>query len=100
MESCCSGRIVGDKAINRVVHRLRQLAAALGDASFEIETIARVGYRLSVAAPAQRDGDALPDSRAAPTAPGPAEDGTTCRLQVPGSLLRFQRVQEPRPSRC
>ena len=74
IESCWSGRIVGDNAINRVVHRLRQLAAALGDASFEIETIARVGYRLSVAAPAQRDGDALPDSRAAPTAPGPAED--------------------------
>lgn len=50
IERCWSGRVVGDSAINRVVYRIRQLAATPGNASFEVETVPRVGYRLSVAA--------------------------------------------------
>ena len=49
--SCWDGRIVGDNAINRVISRLRAVGAAYG-AAFEIETITKVGYRLSVGPPA------------------------------------------------
>jgi DNA-binding winged helix-turn-helix (wHTH) protein len=43
---CWGGRIVGDDAINRAIGRLRRLAKADRGASFVIETIPRVGYRL------------------------------------------------------
>ena len=45
MERCWGGVIVGDDAVNRVIARLRKLAAGTG--AFEIETITKVGYRLS-----------------------------------------------------
>jgi tetratricopeptide (TPR) repeat protein len=47
IERCWDGRIVSDDAINRVLSRIRQLAAGLGGGSFAIETIARVGYRVA-----------------------------------------------------
>ena len=40
------GRIVGENAIHQAISRLRALAAGPGAASFTIETIAKVGYRL------------------------------------------------------
>lgn len=43
---CWDGRIVGDDAINRAVAEVRRIAAAVG-AEFEVETVARVGYRLT-----------------------------------------------------
>lgn len=47
------GRIVGGDAINRTVQTLRRLAAdAPPPASFAIETIPRVGYRLTLETPA------------------------------------------------
>jgi DNA-binding winged helix-turn-helix (wHTH) protein len=45
IDSCWSGRIVGEDAIYRCILRLRRLAATL-EGPFCIETIARVGYRL------------------------------------------------------
>jgi TolB-like protein/DNA-binding winged helix-turn-helix (wHTH) protein/Tfp pilus assembly protein PilF len=42
---CWDGRVVGEAAINRCIFKLRELAGE-GRASFHIETIARVGYRL------------------------------------------------------
>jgi DNA-binding winged helix-turn-helix (wHTH) protein/tetratricopeptide (TPR) repeat protein len=42
---CWDGRIVGEHAINRVIARLRKLAAEFGYA-FQIETVTKVGYRL------------------------------------------------------
>ncbi|MCO5125639.1 MAG: winged helix-turn-helix domain-containing protein, partial [Rhizobacter sp.] len=51
IERCWAGRVVGDNAINRVVHLIRQLALTLGGASFSVETVPRVGYCLRVAAP-------------------------------------------------
>jgi DNA-binding winged helix-turn-helix (wHTH) protein/TolB-like protein len=45
--SCWEGLAVGDDAINRCIGRLRRLAREFAGApAFEIETIARVGYRL------------------------------------------------------
>ncbi|HEY2444963.1 MAG TPA: winged helix-turn-helix domain-containing protein [Rhizomicrobium sp.] len=49
IESCWDGVIVGDDAINRCIGRLRKAAEESGNA-FAIETVPRVGYRLSRAA--------------------------------------------------
>jgi len=49
---CWEGRIVGEDAINRVMSRLRRLSEGIGDGSFRIETITKVGYRLIVPGPA------------------------------------------------
>lgn len=43
---CWGGRIVGDDAINRAVAKARTLADLAQPPAFEIEAIARVGYRL------------------------------------------------------
>jgi DNA-binding winged helix-turn-helix (wHTH) protein len=43
--SCWAGRVVGEDAINRCIFRLRRLADELG--GFALETVPRVGYRLS-----------------------------------------------------
>jgi DNA-binding winged helix-turn-helix (wHTH) protein/tetratricopeptide (TPR) repeat protein len=51
IDRCWDGRIVSDDAINRVLSRLRQRASEFGGASFSVETIARVGYRLVEARP-------------------------------------------------
>lgn len=42
---CWDGRVVGDNAINRVISLLRDLAAETG--AFELETVIKVGYRLT-----------------------------------------------------
>lgn len=44
---CWGGRIVGDDAINRCIAKIRQLATADGAPAFTVETVPRVGYRLS-----------------------------------------------------
>src|SRR5690348_12913386 len=72
---CWDGRVVGEAAINRCIFKLRELADAGegGDeASFHIETIARVGYRLEAV---DRVGRVLPPLAATATLPrkrGPA----------------------------
>lgn len=48
---CWDGRVVGEAAINRCMSRLRALAdRGDGTRSFQVETIARVGYRLQAGA--------------------------------------------------
>src|SRR5688572_26375040 len=59
IEWCWGGRIVGEDAINRAIFRLRQIASDIGDGSFGIETITKVGYRLV----AQPKSDAPAESR-------------------------------------
>jgi len=44
---CWDGRIVGEDAINRTLSRIRQVAADIGGGSFKIETVTKVGYRIS-----------------------------------------------------
>jgi DNA-binding winged helix-turn-helix (wHTH) protein/tetratricopeptide (TPR) repeat protein len=65
---CWEGRIVSDDAINRVLSRLRQLAAAHGN-GFRIETITKVGYRL-VETGAGPNALSSPPSELRPAAPG------------------------------
>src|SRR5262245_17645636 len=48
IDACWAGRVVGEDAINRRIGRVRRLAETHG--GFSVETIARVGYRLTVAA--------------------------------------------------
>ena len=48
---CWEGRIVGEDAINRAIGRLRRLSEVAREASFVIETIPRVGYRLIASQP-------------------------------------------------
>ena len=51
---CWDGVVVGEDAINRVMSRLRKVARGIGAGSIEIETITKVGYRLT----SHGDGDA------------------------------------------
>ena len=51
--SCWGGTVVGEDAVQRVIQRLRKVAARSG--AFRIETITKVGYRL-VAAASKADG--------------------------------------------
>jgi DNA-binding winged helix-turn-helix (wHTH) protein/Flp pilus assembly protein TadD len=64
---CWENRVVGEDAINRVISRLRRVAEGIGQDSFRIETITKVGYRLVQgapgAAPTSRD-EALASARA------------------------------------
>jgi TolB-like protein/DNA-binding winged helix-turn-helix (wHTH) protein len=47
IQRCWDGRVVGEAAINRCMSKLRALAdRGDGTRSFQVETIARVGYRL------------------------------------------------------
>ena len=49
IEACWGGRTVGDDAINRCISQLRKLAQQTG--AFEVETIPRVGFRLTAGRP-------------------------------------------------
>jgi DNA-binding winged helix-turn-helix (wHTH) protein len=59
IDTCWSGRIVGEDAIYRCIVRLRALAATL-EGAFCIETIARVGYRLLSARACENGGEPSP----------------------------------------
>ncbi|HKX90800.1 MAG TPA: winged helix-turn-helix domain-containing protein [Sphingomicrobium sp.] len=47
IDCCWDGRAVGNDAVDRVIGRLRSLARESAEPSFTIETIPRVGYRLT-----------------------------------------------------
>jgi TolB-like protein/DNA-binding winged helix-turn-helix (wHTH) protein/Tfp pilus assembly protein PilF len=50
IQSCWDARVVGEAAIHRCISKLREFAdGGAGRVDFEIETIARVGYRLTAA---------------------------------------------------
>jgi Flp pilus assembly protein TadD len=47
IDQCWEGRIVGDDALNRCIVALRQLAREFDPEPFAVDTVARVGYRLT-----------------------------------------------------
>lgn len=47
IERCWDGRIVSESAVNRVMSRIRQLGETIGNGSFRLDTINKVGYRLT-----------------------------------------------------
>lgn len=63
--TCWEGRVVSDDAINRVISRIRRVADLTEGKDFTLETITKVGYRLTVAGQAE-----------APLEPPPAEPAT------------------------
>jgi Tol biopolymer transport system component/DNA-binding winged helix-turn-helix (wHTH) protein len=92
---CWEGRIVGEDAINRAIGRLRRLSEADGEASFGIETIPRVGYRLVPAVTARRPAplpaemDSLPVLTApvqAQPPPGPQSPWLRHRMAFAGAI--------------
>ncbi|MEO7240548.1 MAG: winged helix-turn-helix domain-containing protein, partial [Sphingomicrobium sp.] len=48
IDRCWDGRIVGDNAIHRAISKIRDLGLNFGGGAFAIETINKVGYRMSV----------------------------------------------------
>jgi DNA-binding winged helix-turn-helix (wHTH) protein/tetratricopeptide (TPR) repeat protein len=75
--SCWEGRVVGEDAINRVVSRLRRAAEGIGQGSFRIETITKVGYRLL------REGET--------GTPAPAPDSPLAQARAEVHRLRLDR---------
>lgn len=45
--ACWPGVVVGEDALNRAVSRLRRLAGEIGAGAFDVETVTKVGYRLT-----------------------------------------------------
>jgi len=77
IESCWGGRIVGDDAINNCLAKVRRLGEASG--AFEIETVPRVGYRLT---PAGADAASTPEPPPRPAAAAPAASDDNMLLAV------------------
>ncbi|HWB98412.1 MAG TPA: winged helix-turn-helix domain-containing protein, partial [Bryobacteraceae bacterium] len=75
--SCWEGRVVSEHAINRVVSKLRRVAEADEGASFAIETISKVGFRL--------------------TAPGGPQPGPEGRDRLEPPLPSPWKVETSRP---
>jgi DNA-binding winged helix-turn-helix (wHTH) protein/tetratricopeptide (TPR) repeat protein len=83
LTACCwEGRVVGEDAINRVISRLRRSAEGIGQGSFRIETITKVGYRLLTGEPAARHEATSPPSQAESDDHG----GLSRRTLVAGAL--------------
>ena len=65
--ACWAGRVVGEDAINRCIAGVRKLGAASG--GFAVETVVRVGYRLSETQRSERPEPELVSPRAAGSRP-------------------------------
>jgi DNA-binding winged helix-turn-helix (wHTH) protein/tetratricopeptide (TPR) repeat protein len=76
--ACWEGRVVSEDAINRVISKLRGLAEGAAAGAFTIETITKVGYRLTAA-----DGLAPPQT----TAAAPAKPKVDRRLLIAGGAV-------------
>lgn len=63
--TCWGGRVVGDDAITLVMMKLRKLAER-SHGAFAVETVPRVGYRLTVAPAAPRAPAPMPANKARP----------------------------------
>lgn len=70
IDECWAGRVVGEDAINRCIARVRRLAEAYG--GFSIETIARVGYRLTELTDAALPQAEVPEPQESPPVVAPA----------------------------
>ena len=75
-QRCWGGRVVGDDAINRALSRIRHVANDIGQGSFSVETITKVGYRLHVSGE---------EPHAAPAAPVPFRQGSARRNFIVGA---------------
>lgn len=67
-ERCWGGRIVGDDALNRVIGEIRRVSRCDAAGSFGVETIPRMGYRLTGAVPVPVPGVVPDEPSATPSA--------------------------------
>jgi DNA-binding winged helix-turn-helix (wHTH) protein/tetratricopeptide (TPR) repeat protein len=86
MRLCWGGAIVGDDSINRAIAEVRRIARATG-AGFGVETIPRIGYRLTGGAPVVET-----------TAPDPEAIAPT-PLNPPGPPAPVPEPEETAPAR-
>ncbi len=70
--ACWNRRIVGDDAVNRVISNLRRQLASVAGGSVTIETIAKVGYRLTITPAAAAAAPEMPAASAVAAGPGSA----------------------------
>lgn len=59
IQSCWHGRVVGEDSINRALSLLRKVASGIGAGSIDVETIIKVGYRLTTPGEPAVPGDVL-----------------------------------------
>src|SRR5215467_5583551 len=79
---CWEGRIVGEDAINRAISRLRRLSEVDHEASFQLETIPRVGYRLLPAGTPPAPVEHAVSTPPAPEAAAPARQNLVTRHRL------------------
>jgi adenylate cyclase len=79
---CWEGRIVGEDAITRAVGRLRRLSEADDGASFHIETIPKIGFRLVAAAQTTEVGAGSPVLSAVESLPVESPEKTVPGLDI------------------
>lgn len=102
-DQCWGGVMVGDASLNRLIARVRKIAARTGPGLFAVETIPRTGYRLTGAilddAPALATSEPTMSRRGAvgaSLAVAAAAVGSTAlwRARWPGSNPRFDALME------
>jgi TolB-like protein/DNA-binding winged helix-turn-helix (wHTH) protein len=71
VETCWGGRAVSEDAINRVISRVRQISRLTEGQDFALETIPKVGYRLTLAEAAPSVPTNEPPPAAVETSPAP-----------------------------
>lgn len=102
IQRCWDGRIVGENAIHRAISRVRNVAATLGEGSFRIETIAKVGYRLIVEGAAPKPSVAVESRHPPQLSRRILLAGAGAALAVAGPagyfLLRGAKAHEPEPA--
>ncbi|WP_420141505.1 winged helix-turn-helix domain-containing protein [Sphingomonas sp.] len=60
IDACWDGRIVGNDAINRTIGVIRRVAETVGGGAFQVETVVKVGYRLTEAGAASAEDRSAP----------------------------------------
>lgn len=102
---CWDGRVVGEDSIHRVLSRLRKVANGIGAGSIEIETITKIGYRLTSNGERHSENDSPPVRKLAALADGPPATHSTRRAVViggaaaltvaVGGTLLYRRLANP-----
>lgn len=93
VETCWGGRTVGEDAVNRCIARIRRLSESHG--GFAIETIPRVGYRLTEHAPAEAVASPTPRQWRWRRLVVGASAAVLLILIAAGLVTRVARISEP-----
>jgi DNA-binding winged helix-turn-helix (wHTH) protein/tetratricopeptide (TPR) repeat protein len=78
---CWDDRIVSENAVNRVMSRIRTIAAGPGAGAFELQTIPKVGYRLTAL------GDGKSETSETVAASGPTKAAASRRTVIEGIFV-------------